>query len=152
MRSTSTVPDVRAALVELIQGAVDLPSSDVTYGANQRMPQQRIVVGDTSIQEGERDWSLLGSTTRARDERYALGIAIVVLTPGLTQQAATERAYELWGQIEQAHIETPQLNVPGVIVTALDQPVDSDILNDNQGYGCELVSALLVQARITRSS
>ena len=152
MRSTSTVPDVRAALVDLIREAVDLPASDVTYGENQRVPQERVVVGDTSGTEGERDWSLLGATTRAREERYAVTITVTVLTPGYSQQRATERAYELWGQIEQAHIETPQLGVPGVVVTALDQPVDFDILNDNQGYGSQLVSALMVKARITRSN
>lgn len=151
MPTTSTVPAVRLALVELIRDAVG-NDVQVEYGEPKAWTRdERIVVGDTSGLERERSWPQLGATPRTREERYALAITVTTTRPGKDQQQATERAYELFGLIEEAHIEAPTLGVSGVIVTGLEQPEDFDVAA-NAGAGSQIESALLVQARITRSS
>lgn len=88
---TSTIPDVKAALLELWGGG-DLGDVQLTYGhPGSKMERELTYLGGTA--EWDQEWAELGDGRR--NERYTLELFINVQRPGDEQQEATERAFEV---------------------------------------------------------
>lgn len=143
-RTTSSIPRVKAALVAMFeQLEVEGDQPDVSYGRPRDMTREMLIVGDTS--SSEQEWATLGD--RQRQEDYDLEILCLVMTPGLTQQEATERCFEIFGAAELALRTTPTLNVLGVSFVHIATPRLAEGVLE-QGYGAVIESAVRVSARI----
>jgi len=95
--AVSTVPGVKAALVDLMKSEAALSDVTVGYGdpGVNRMQREHIFLGDAI--QNEDSWAPFGRLLR--DEKYSLQLYIHAARPAGTQQEATERVYELFGVI-----------------------------------------------------
>lgn len=96
----STVPGAKAGLLKLLQGLVGLKGVTVDYGdpGVDRIELEHVFLGGTG--EDEQKWAPTGQLKR--DEQYGIELYVHVAKPGLTQQQATERGYELLAVIASA--------------------------------------------------
>lgn len=142
---TSSIPRVKAAIVDLFNG-VTYPGGaevEVSYGRPRDMQREMLIVGDTS--SSEQEWATLGD--RQRQEDYDVEILCLVMTPGLSQQEATERCFEIFGAAELALRTSPTLAVFGVSFVHVAVPRLAEGVLE-QGYGAVIESAVRVSARI----
>lgn len=142
--ATSTFPRVKAALVEKLNDA-DWPARKptVSYGWPRTDTREIVAIGGTT--SSEQTWAQLGA--RRRDEDYRIEVAIMVTTPGQSQQKATERAFELLGVIENALRTDPGLGLEGVICAEVADP-QVDEAPDTEGYIALVITGIRVTARI----
>jgi hypothetical protein len=142
--ATSTFPRVKAALVEKLTDA-NWPSRKptVSYGWPRTDTREIVAVGGTT--SSEQRWAQLGA--RRRDEDYRIEVAIMVTTPGQSQQSATERAFELLGVIENELRDDPGLGLEGVICVEVADP-QVDEAPDTDGYIALVITGIRVTARI----
>lgn len=96
--ATSTAPAIKAALTAALEAAFAADTAvEVSYGAIalDEMRRQHVFLAGIAI---DQTWAAIGA--RKRDEDLVLDGAVAVMTPGLTQQQATERAFELLAVVE----------------------------------------------------
>lgn len=116
MPTTSTQPAAKAALVTLLVDA-GLPA---TYGTPAKAPSDEWVrVGRV---QGTQTAAVFAGSLQPRDEDYEITMTVRVRMSGDGQQLATERAYVLAGQIEEALRADPTLG--GVVHWALVSAFD----------------------------
>lgn len=95
--TTSSIPSVKATLVSRLQARAGLAGVQVAYGWPKGAIQKELVlVGGT---KGAQAWGPFGK--RSKDEEYDLQVAVSVVFADGVQQAATERAFVIVGEIEQ---------------------------------------------------
>lgn len=143
---TSSIPRVKSALFDLlsqISWPNDVGATTVCYGRPRDFSREDVIIGDTS--QSSQDWSALGDLQR--QEEFEIELLVRVLTPGLTQREATERAFELFGAIELALRSQPTLGVSGVSFAHIATPrLNEGVLEE--GYGAFIESGLSVSGRI----
>jgi hypothetical protein len=144
--SPSTIPTVKARLVDIAE-ATDWPGArpQLCYGAPAELAREAVIIGDT-VDQGEQAFVTI-TTSRKRDEFYRLDVIVQVIGPGLSQQQATERAFELLGVFELAVRDDPTLGLAEVIVAEIAQPR----LNEGAvegGFGAVVRSGVAIRARI----
>lgn len=95
--TVSTVPAVKAALLDLLRAEPGLVGVQVDYGdpGLDRLQLEHVFLGD--VGQVDEQWAPFGSL--ARDEQYALDGFVHVARPGGEQQEVTERVYALFGVI-----------------------------------------------------
>lgn len=144
---TSTIPDVKAAIVAAIDAHTDLDGVQVTYGHPGKHPEREFVfVGGTV--EWDEEWASLGASRRT--ERYTLELYVNVLKPGLTQQQATERAFVIFNGVGKALLADPTLG--GRMLTALEiqfRNLAEGVYQD-EGREAQIVAGVRCDARVTR--
>lgn len=143
--ATSSIPRVKARLVERLDAAEwpgDRPQ--VTYGWPRDEQRELVAVVGTS-ERSEQTTAALGG--RSRNEDYGLQVIITVQNPGLTQQQATERAFELLGVVEDVLRDDPTLGLGGLFVAEIDQP-DLREAPAAEGYVAQVLARVRVRARI----
>jgi hypothetical protein len=143
--SSSSIPRVKAALLELLEGASwPSPAPTVSYGWPRDIDRELVMVGGTV--DGEQTWTSFGP--RRREETYRLELAVQVLRPGLTQQQATERAFELLAVIEDVLRTTPDLGL-GLELTVAELAVPRLREGpDTEGYAAVVTAGVGIRARI----
>lgn len=143
--ATSSIPRVKARLVELLDGAQfpgDRPT--VSYGWP-RDPTRELVAVTQTIERTEQTWVALGG--KKRDEDYGLQVIITVENPGMTQQQATERAFMLLGVLEDLLRDDPRMGLDEVIAVEVDQP-DLREAPTKEGFVSQVLTRVRVRARI----
>jgi hypothetical protein len=143
--ATSSIPRVKARLVELLDAA-DWPDDrpKVSYGWTRDPVRELVVVGGT-IERGDQTFVALAG--RKRDEDYGLRVLINVTNPGMDQQAATERAFDLLGVVEDVVRADPKLGLDEVIAAQINQ-VELNEAPDVEGFVAQVIAAVRVRARI----
>lgn len=142
--SSSSVPTVKAALVELLEAASwPAPRPAVSYGWPREVPREIVQVGGTT--QGEQTWAAFG--TRKRDETYRLEIAVQVIHPGQSQRAATERAFALLAVIEDVLRDHPTLGLADTLVAEIANPQLREG-PEIEGYAAVVTAGIGVRARI----
>ncbi len=151
MGSVSSVPAVKQALLETLRARPALAQVSVVYGPP-------LFVGDNDYVwlgelEGEQSYSALNATTRPRDERYTLDVIINVKRAGDDTQVATERCFELMGELESELVNDPSvhgaLTPPGRAEIGRFKLVEN-LADDGAGRVSELTVAVDVFARLRR--
>ena len=94
--ATSTLPAAKSALVGLVAAA--LPGVQVEYGDPGLTKLEREAVFFAGTGEDGQRWAPIGAL--AKDETYAITGYMHVANKGDNQQAATERAFVIFGVIE----------------------------------------------------
>lgn len=95
--ANSTIPAFKAALLTALQARAALSTVQVTYGAPLPSPADEYVwLADV---DGEQEAAALGA--QRREEFYELEVIVAVYRAGADQQATTERAFALVGELEE---------------------------------------------------
>lgn len=104
-QKTSSIPQVKAALVALFTSTLATASTDpvgtpvrVFYGDPAEATREHVIVGETFLPD-QQSWSVLGQARR--DEDYALAVWVET-SEWKTQQESTERAFALLALLETA--------------------------------------------------
>jgi hypothetical protein len=146
--SVSTVPVVKATLVDLLKAEQGLAGVQVDYsdpGINQ-LQREHVFLGD--VGQVDEEWAPFGHL--ARDEQYALELFVHVAQPGADQQTVTERVYELFGVINQMMrplARTSTVLAPGVYGCAV-RPLGHKEFIVDQGRAAFLPGQFAIKARI----
>ena len=103
--STWSVAAVKATLLELLD-ATGWPGAkpQLSWGVPRTLERETVIVGGTT--NGDEEWSALGNLRRTED--YRLQLWVTVQHPA-SQQAATERAVELYGVVETVARANPNM-------------------------------------------
>lgn len=141
--ATSTVPATLAALTTLLVAQeYPLRQPSVTLGLPRQAEREMVIIGNVS---GDQQWSAIGNARR--DESYTVDLYTVVLWPGYTALEAMERAWELFGTVEQTIRDNVQVGGTGVLWNEIAAPT-GDLTVEDEGYAYQVTSALRVRARI----
>jgi hypothetical protein len=145
--ATSSLPAVKVALVSTIDTATDA-DIQVAYGhPGKHLAAESVIVGDTD--DADQAWASLGARTRT--ENYSIKVDILILKAYATQQEATERAFDVFADIETALRANVTLGVAGkrIEVQAVPRQLQEGVVDDNGlGYGAVLRTLARVTARI----
>lgn len=141
--ATSTIPATYRALHDLL-AAADWPvrPPSVSVGMPRQAEREMVIVGDV---EGSQEWAAIGSVRR--DEDYTVDLFVVVLWPGYTQLEALERAWELWGVVEDTVRANVAAGGTGVLWNEVQRPSGQTAVDD-EGYSYQISSGVRVRARI----
>lgn len=94
--ATSTIPTLKAALLEQLSARPGLHGVNVTWGISTSSPgSEWIWLGDT---DGEQRAAALGA--QRREETYDLSVVVSVVRQGRDVQEASLRAFEIVAEIE----------------------------------------------------
>lgn len=156
MATTSTVPAVKAKLVELIDAALDVP---VTYAwPGPETAAECVFLGphpQTADIRLDLDSEIptLKAGRKQRQESYRVRVTVWSFRPELTVADAAEcelRAFEMAGEIEDVLADDPRLGLGvGVIQSAEVESIASTLFPFNAGWACELGIDVAVRARLT---
>lgn len=149
---TSSIPAVKAALVGLFERL--LANDDkvkVFYGVASGNAKEIVVVGNTAPRPESQQWATIGD--RQREEDYGLIVFIDIDRSDTTQQAATERAFEILAVIEEAVREDVHLGLAQQYrsIEAQVQSVPTFIEEpnaDSRGYKARVDTVIFVKTRI----
>ena len=94
--TTSTVPQLKHNLLAALKAEADLHGVQVSWGWPKSPTREMIVLGD--VPEHDRQYVSLGRLSQEED--YVLEVGVRVERPGVDQEAATTRAYELVAVLE----------------------------------------------------
>lgn len=145
MPQTSTVPAVKARLIELVAAA--LPGKQVTYshpGDSQR--DEGVYLGDV---RGTRGYAAMRAGRKPRQEEYQVDLYCVAIRAGATAEKAETEAFALSATVENALAEDPTLG--GLLVEAWAGEADFTSLTfiaGNEGWGCEVKLSVAISARL----
>ncbi len=97
--ATSTIPALKAKLVELLGAAESLHDVQIAWGWPGGSPaRDLIIVGD--VPEWSQEPAALRAGRKPREESYAIEILIRVERSGVDQRSVSERAFEIAAEIE----------------------------------------------------
>lgn len=110
--TTSSIPAVKAALVELITAALATAGANggpvqVSYGWPGTVGERELVYAGNV--EGRHEPGPMTGGRKRRDETYAVEIVVEVVQPRGTAAAAEDRAFELLTAVEDTLANNPSL-------------------------------------------
>ena len=118
MPTVSAIPDAKAGLLTLLQARQALTGVQVAWGVPELIRPERIILGDVF------DWYQEAAAMRAsrhpRNESFSLELFIRVERVGPGQQEATERAFVILAEIENAVHDDMTLGGSGVYDAQFD--------------------------------
>lgn len=132
MSAVSTQDTLKANLLAQLQARAGLAGVQVAYGFPKTPATEFLMLGD--IAKGDEQTAALGN--RSRDEKYTLFVTVKVEKQGTNQQAATERAYTLAGELAGQLRTDPSVN--GAVITALVQGTELQEFASNQGQAARM--------------
>jgi hypothetical protein len=144
----STVPAVKARLLELFKAATNAEKTEV-WGSRPNEDHQlaeNVYIGDV---RGERQWRNVGSPTpHQREEDYSIGVAVEVYREGTDVEGTEARAWEIVLAIEKPIAENPNLGLEGQLQTAIAGRFQSQSDTGTDGCMCKIAFDVQVRARI----
>lgn len=145
MASTSRIPVVKAAIVELLEEAFSGQDVQVSYGHPGRDVQTEFVfVGDNA--DWDTEWASLGA--QSRREKFALQLVVNAL--GSTQQEATERMFYLFSIAENTLTDPANHTLDSALVMAMSVAgATFDEYIAQSGRGAAATGAIRCEARLT---
>ena len=155
MGTTSTIPAVKAKLVELLGDALSVPVTYCWPGPN--TGQQAVFLGrhpelDDIRIDGQQEIPTIKAGRRQRQESYTVPITVWTFRPDLDASAgavAEAEAFVLAGHVEDVLADNWTLGLgPQVHKVSVDT-VGSTLFPFQKGWACELVLTLDVAARLT---
>lgn len=143
--ATSTVPALKAALLDRLQARPGLASVQISWGRpHGKLAPEWIMLGSTRAadptgeERGGQSTAVIGR--RSREERYVLDVWVSCLSAGLSdQQALTERAYELVGEIEDELRVDPTVNATVRTAQVADASELTESVSENAQHRESLV-------------
>ena len=154
MGTTSTIPTVKAKLVDLLGAALPVPVTYCWPGPN--TAQKAVFLGrhpelDDIRIDGQQEIPTIKAGRRQRQEQYSVPITVWTFRPDLDASAgaiAEQEAFELAGHVEDVLADNWTLGLgPAVHKVSVDD-VASTLFPFQKGWACELVVTVEVAARL----
>lgn len=155
MATTSTIPTVKAKLVELFEAQVSVPVFYAWPGPN--TPAKCVFLGrhpelDDIRIDGESELAAIQAGRKSRTENYTVPVTAWSFRPDLDSSAAQtceEEAFTLAGHLEDVVADDATIGLgPGVQWVRLNR-LTSTLFPFQKGWACELQAEFDVQARLT---
>ncbi len=144
----STVPSAIRNLLDALEAV------DATAWAGHAPPAIELGIdGDSTemvtlgIVDGDEEWVALGSNKR--DEQFDVDLFVIVRTPGLTPLEALDRAWHLWGVVDDAITARAQelAQSSGAMWAQMKRPRGVPTVEGTEGAGYVVQSAVRFRAR-----
>lgn len=138
---SSTLPIAKKKLVFRLTNL--LHTARVSYGhPGNDFENEHVWVGDS--EDWTQEWAAIGS--RRREETYNLSLFVVVVRPGDNEEEATDRAFEIWNQIQEDVRDNVTLG-ESVRIAELTPRSYKGMFTD-EGRGVELAATVFCKSRI----
>jgi hypothetical protein len=109
MANSSTVPALRSALLAALQARPALASVQVEFShPGDTDENETVYLGEV---RGSSTIPVLRAGRKVREERYTIDVWIDVAADGPTAEGASERAYALYGELEDILADDPTLGL-----------------------------------------
>lgn len=146
MATTSTVPTARAALVAALTTAVTPTQVAWSHPGDSREPES-VYLGEA---RGSSEYATIRAGRKKRQERYGIDVIIDVATDGPDGQDASERAYELLGELEDLLADDPSLGLPPPFWAGLGSWTEVPFFDEaRRGIGTLIRATVQCEARLT---
>jgi len=144
----STAPTFRAALLAALQARPALSAVPVTYShPGDARENEAIYLGEV---RGSSDIPTIRAARKARQERYTLDVWIDVDAVGPDAQTASERAWTLYGELEDILADDPSVGLPAPFWAVLGDFTETLMFDEaRRGWGSLLRAGIDVEARLT---
>jgi hypothetical protein len=148
MATRSTVPIVRAALFTALAARPALVGVQVAYShPGQAVEAEAVYLGAA---RGSDDVPVVRAGRKKRQESYTLDVFFDVVADGPTGQEASERAWTLFGELEDLLADDPSLGLPQPFWAVLGEWTETLFFDDaRQGFGSLLRAGVQIEARLT---
>lgn len=155
MATTSTIPSVKAKLVELLSADLSVPVTYCWPGPN--TGQQAVFLGrhpelDDIRIDGTQEIPTIKAGRRQRQEQYTVPVTVWTFRPDLDASAgatAEAEAFTIAGQVEDVLADNWTLGLGPAVHKVSVSDVGSTLFPFMKGWACELVLTLEVNARLT---
>lgn len=148
MASRSTVPTVRAALVTALGARPALAGVQVAPShPGQAVEPESVYLGRA---RGSDEIPVVRAGRKKRQESYTLDVFFDVVADGPTGQEASERAWALFGELEDLLADDPSLGQTQPFWAVLGDWDETLFFDDaRQGFGSLLRAAVQIESRLT---
>lgn len=149
MATHSTVPTVRAQLVTLLRARPGMADTTVTpTSPGDAQYNEAIFLGRA---RGAHDQPVSRAGRLKREEDYVLDVWIEVVRPGRDGSVAEDRAFALFGELEDVVADDPVIGLAGTILKATVGKWEEHALvaDTSRGWTCQLRVEVAVKARLS---
>lgn len=143
----STVPAVKAGLVSALDARSGLDNVDVTYShPGDALQPEAVYLGGV---RGTHELPIMRAGRKPRQENYTIDVWFEVIRDGTTSQEAEERAWVLFGELEDLLADDPTIGLP-VVGWARLADWDDFLAWDlqRQGWSARIRAGVTIEARI----
>jgi hypothetical protein len=148
MATRSTVPTVRAALVTALAARPALTGVQVAHShPGAAVEVESVYLGRA---RGSDNVPVMRAGRKRRQESYTVDVFFDVVGDGPTGQDASERAWTLFGELEDLLADDPSLGQAPPFWAVLGEWDETLFFDDTrQGFGSLLRAAVQIEARLT---
>lgn len=148
MATRSTAPTFRAALLAALQARPALAAVQVTYShPGATLDTDSVYFGET---RGSMDVPVIRGGRKKREERYTLDVWFDVAAVGPDAQTASERAWSLFGELEDVLADDPSVGLEAPFRAVLGDFTETLMLDEaRQGWGSLLRAGVDCETRLT---
>lgn len=145
---TSTAPTFRAALLAALQARPALAQVPTHYAHPlDTIEHEAVYLGEI---RGDSRIPVLAAGRKKREERYTLDVWIDVAATGPDAQTASERAWDLFGELEDLLAEDPTVGLPAPFRAVLTDYTETLMADESRrGWGSLLRAGVEVENRLT---
>lgn len=148
MATTSTAPTFRAALLAALQARPALAQVTTLYSH----PLDAIEVEAIYLGEcrGDSNIPVLRASRKKREERYTLDVWFDIAAVGPDAQTASERAWVLFGELEDLLADDPSVGLPAPFRAVLGDFTETLMADESRrGWGVLLRAGVDCETRLT---
>jgi len=144
----STAPTFRAALLAALQAKAALATVQTGYShPGDAREDESIYLGEI---RGSSQIPTIRAARKARQERYTLDVWIDVDAVGPDAQTASERAWALYGELEDVLADDPTVGLGAPFWAVLGDFTETLMFDESRrGWGSLLRAGIDVEARLT---
>jgi hypothetical protein len=144
----STAPAFRTALLAALQAKPALAQVQTGYShPGDTREDESIYLGEV---RGSSEIPVIRAARKARQERYTLDVWFDVDAVGPDAETASERVWELYGELEDILADDPSVGLPAPFWAALGDFTETLMFDESRrGWGSLLRAGVDVEARLT---
>lgn len=148
MATRSTAPTFRTALLAALQARPALSAVQTSYShPGDPHEHEAVYLGEV---RGASEVATIRAGRKARQERYTLDVWIDLDAVGPDAQTASERAWALFGELEDILADDPTVGVAGVLWAVLGDYTETLMFDEaRRGWGSLLRAGVDVEARLS---
>lgn len=148
MATRSTSPTFRAALLAALQARPALAQVQVSYShPGDAREDESVYLGEI---RGSSEIPTVRTSRKKREERYTLDVWIDVDAVGPDAQTASERAWTLFGELEDILADDPTVGLTAPFWAVLGDFTETLMFDESRrGWGSLLRAGVDVEARLT---
>lgn len=148
----STLPAVKAALLVVVDGAVDV---QVDYAWNPSVQRESMFFGRPTLTAGDRDQTTIDYTYPAaetnlpRIEKYDVPLSVISFRPDLTSVDAADAEERVFALLDEALAAIDAAALPAGVSAKRPARVDHEIGAFEAGWACVVTAVIGITATVT---